>query len=321
MKQKIRQKIEQNYKFIIGTLAAALLLVIPVSSSLAWLTASSDPVVNYFAGSTIALTLDESPVDTDGKTTEGDRVKENHYKYVAGAVLDKDPTVTILKGSEECYVYVCVDNELPAELFTLNINTDAWEQVGASENMVIYRYSSVVASSDEDTVLTPIFTTVTISEDLTAGDIEELGSRTLSVTAFAIQTASLETGEADELALAYFLDGTDITLIDAEEEAEEETEETDGDTDEAGESEESSENAEEAVDSEPTAEESPGTEEDSVAAESEGGAEEAATPETEESGEAAEENEDTPAETETPSEAPADGNSESEAAAQETSIE
>ncbi|MCD8115842.1 MAG: hypothetical protein LUE21_01800 [Oscillospiraceae bacterium] len=187
-----------------------------VSSSLAWLSAASEPVVNYFSGGAIAIKLDEAPVDASGKETSGDRVQENHYKYLAGATLDKDPTVTVLANSEECYVYVCVDNELPSDLFTINVNTSAWVKVSESGTCTIYRYNAVVESSTSDQKLTPVFTTVSISSSLTAEDIESLGTKTLTVTSFAIQTASLETDTADGLAEAYFYNGVDITAIEAE---------------------------------------------------------------------------------------------------------
>ncbi|MCD8323287.1 MAG: hypothetical protein LUC89_10475 [Oscillospiraceae bacterium] len=200
-------------------ICVAIMLVVvfsSVSSSLAWLSAATEPVVNYFSGGAIAITLDEAPVDADGQKISGDRVQENHYKYVAGAVLDKDPTVTVLANSEECYVYVCVDNELPSDLFTLNINTSAWTYVSSAGNKTIYRYSTVVESSASDQTLTPVFTHVTISSSLTAENIADLGTKTITVTSFAIQTASLETATADSLAEAYFYDGVDIAAIEAE---------------------------------------------------------------------------------------------------------
>lgn len=198
----------------VGLMLVAMLS--SVSSSLAWLSAASEPVVNYFSGGTIAIKLDEAPVDTSGKEISGDRVQENHYKYVAGATLDKDPTVTVLANSEECYVYVCVDNELPSSLFTLDTNTAAWTYVSSAGNMTIYRYSTVVESSTSDQALVPVFTQVSISADLTAEDIEDLGTKTLTVTSFAIQTASLDTDTADSLAASYFFDGVDLTAIEAE---------------------------------------------------------------------------------------------------------
>ena len=63
---------------------------------------------------------------SDGKAITGEgarRVTANRYKYIAGAVLDKDPTPTVLKGSEECYVFLCVENGL-TDQFTMDDSTE-----------------------------------------------------------------------------------------------------------------------------------------------------------------------------------------------------
>ena len=243
------KKFSISNKLKIASVMLAVIAVFAVSPTLAWLSATTDPVVNYFSGGAIALTLDEAPVDTDGKAIDGDRVQENHYKYMAGAELDKDPTVTVLANSEDCYVYVCVDNELPGDLFSIDINTTAWTLVSTSGNMTIYRYATAVESSTSDQALTPVFTKVTVSENLTSDDITELGTKTLTVTAFAIQTASLTTDEADALAQAYFYSGVDVTSLEADEtesEQEEEAAETQ-DTEEESSIAENASNAEDAA--------------------------------------------------------------------------
>lgn len=198
------KKFSISNKLKIVCVMLAVIAVLAVSPTLAWLSATTKPVVNYFSGGAIAIILDEAPVDEEGKATGGDRVQENHYKYMAGAVLDKDPTVTVLADSEECYVYVCVDNELPSTLFSIDINTTAWTLVSTSGSMAVYRYATSVASSTVDQALTPVFTTVTVSDSLTSEDIADLGTKTLTVTAFAIQTASLAVDDADVLAEEYF---------------------------------------------------------------------------------------------------------------------
>ncbi len=202
-------------KVVLSGILLLVIMLVTVTPTLAWLSDGSDSVVNYFGGGAIAIILDEADVDASGSPIEdASRVTENHYKYMAGSVLTKDPTVTVLADSENCYVYVCVDNQLPMELFTLDFNLEEWIVVAEMEDMTIYRYVDVVESSEEDQVLTPIFTQVEVSADLTADDINALGTRTVTVTAFAIQALALEEDEADELAQAYFFDGEEIALED-----------------------------------------------------------------------------------------------------------
>ena len=77
------------------------------------------------------------------------------------------------------------------------------------EGTAVYIYSQKVmaAESENDLVLKPIFTTVTVSSDLTAEDIAALGEKTLTLTAYAVQTGALSSREAIDLAVAQFLPG------------------------------------------------------------------------------------------------------------------
>lgn len=206
----------KSKNFLVLMLSFVLIAVTFVSPTYSWLSAKSERVVNTFAGGAISIILDEAPVDTDGKEIEGNRVTSNNYKYVAGAVLDKDPTPTVLKGSDSCYVFLCVENELN-DLFSLNIDTQSWIKVSEAEGKTLYIYSTSVDASEaeEDVVLNPIFTKVTVSDDLTADDIEALGEKTLCVTAYAVQTEALSSAEAIDLAAAQFMpEGTSSTYVD-----------------------------------------------------------------------------------------------------------
>lgn len=78
-------------KVIAMTFAVALLLVGLVSGTLAWLTAQTTAVVNTFSTSDINVELKET-------TTV--------YKMVPGCEISKDPKAKVLKGSEECWLFV-----------------------------------------------------------------------------------------------------------------------------------------------------------------------------------------------------------------------
>lgn len=199
----------KSRKLMIASLMLAVTAVLTVAPTLSWLSATSAPVVNTFAGGAIAIRLDEALVGTDGKAIEGEgaqRVTGNSYKYMAGAVLDKDPTPTVLKGSEECYVFLCVENGLN-DKFTMDYDTVSWLKVAEEGEKAVYAYYERVdaSESEEDVVLNPVFTTVTVSEDLTSEEIGSLGERKLSVTAYAVQTSSLTSEAAIDLAVAQFL--------------------------------------------------------------------------------------------------------------------
>lgn len=206
---------KRSQKIVLTAVLLAVMTLFTVRPALSWLSATSEPVINTFAGGTIAIKLDEALVGTDGKAITGEeaqRVTSNRYKCFAGAVLDKDPTPTVLKGSEECYLFLCVENGLD-ERFTMNYDTTSWLKVAESEGKAVYAYNTRVdaSASETDIVLNPIFTTVTVSEELTAEDIAALGEKTLSVTAYAVQTNSLTSEEAIDIAVAQFLPGVTAT--------------------------------------------------------------------------------------------------------------
>lgn len=195
----------KSRKLLITALLLTVIAVTAIVPTLSWLSSKSQPVVNTFAGGAITIQIDEAPVNPAGKKIDGARVSNNTYKYTAGAVLDKDPTPKVIKGSDACYVFVCVDNQL-TDKFTMNYNTDSWKKVATDGAKTLYAYSSTVDASaaDADVVLAPVFTTVTVSTDLTAEDVTALGEKTVSVTAYAVQTASLTSKAAIDLAVKAF---------------------------------------------------------------------------------------------------------------------
>lgn len=196
---------KKSKNFLACALAIAVIAATFVAPTFSWLSSQSEKVVNTFSGGTISVMIDEAPVDENGKKTEGDRVTANNYKYVAGSVLDKDPTPTVLKGSDKCYVYLCVENSL-TDLFSLDIDSSSWVLVAQKDGKSVYMYKEAVDAShaDSDVALNPIFTHVTVSKELTAENVEEIGERTLCVTAYAVQTEALSVEEANSLAAEQF---------------------------------------------------------------------------------------------------------------------
>lgn len=82
-------------KTIALVLACILCVGIGIGGTLAWLTANSGPVTNTFTTSNIDITLDEGD-DLD-------------LKMIPGWTISKDPTVTVLKDSEDCWLFVQID--------------------------------------------------------------------------------------------------------------------------------------------------------------------------------------------------------------------
>lgn len=86
-------------KALLLTLCAVLLVAASVLGTMAYLT-STDTVTNTFTVGKVEIKLDE----TDVTNQTGPRVQANSYKLMPGTTYTKDPTVTVLKGSEDSYV-------------------------------------------------------------------------------------------------------------------------------------------------------------------------------------------------------------------------
>jgi len=84
-----------NMKPLAILLAMVLLVGCAIGGTLAWLLDTSDTVTNTFTDSDINITLTE---------TTGE-----NYQMIPGYTVAKDPVVTVQAGSEDCWVFVKVE--------------------------------------------------------------------------------------------------------------------------------------------------------------------------------------------------------------------
>lgn len=110
------------------TLALFLVLALAfggvIGGTVAWLTDTSEPVVNTFTDSDIEITL-----------TETDAVDNaNSYEMVPGYTISKDPKVTVEAGSEKCYLFVKLDESDNFDSFLTYEIAEGWEQLKDAEN-------------------------------------------------------------------------------------------------------------------------------------------------------------------------------------------
>ncbi len=125
---------KRTKKIITLAMAAVLLVSTTVAVTVAYLTAETKVVTNTFTVGDVTIELDEAKVDLYGNPLEkvvsedangkevvswspveldkASRVTENEYKLIPGHTYTKDPTVYVEVGSEECYVFVKVENDL-----------------------------------------------------------------------------------------------------------------------------------------------------------------------------------------------------------------
>ena len=158
------------------TLCSALLLVsLSVGITVAYLT-STDTVVNTFTTGKVEIMLDEAvkvqeyyddgetPTGNWVETTEKDengeqlRTKTNEYKLYPGCEYAKDPTVTVIKGSEDSYVRVLVtlkNSDQLDQLFDKYENDDDdTNDLSVSHFIEGYKETEWILASNEETSTT-----------------------------------------------------------------------------------------------------------------------------------------------------------------------
>lgn len=93
-------------------LSAALIVCATVAGTLAWLTDTTDHVVNTFTVGDINITLTES--------------EKLDLKMVPGQPIEKDPKVTVKAGSEACWLFVKVEKSGNFDDFMTFEMADGW---------------------------------------------------------------------------------------------------------------------------------------------------------------------------------------------------
>ncbi|MBQ8599966.1 MAG: hypothetical protein IJ407_01100 [Clostridia bacterium] len=191
------------------SLCAVLLIAASVLGTLAYLTAQ-DTVTNTFTVGQVDITLDETKVTPDGVPVEGvPRVKENNYHLIPGMTYVKDPTMTVVKGSEKSYVRMLVTinryEELTAifgtpflpQYFVSGWDKDVWvstEKINVEANTATYefRYYETVDASDGDITLDALFDTITLPGDVTGAQLKTISDLEINVVGHAIQKAGFD---------------------------------------------------------------------------------------------------------------------------------
>lgn len=115
-------------------LAIVLVFAVAVGGTVAYLTSTAN-VKNTFTVGSVNIKLDEAKVTPDGKAvTPAERVTANDYKLMPGHTYTKDPTVTVLNGSEESYVRMKVTFNNAAAIIAMLTNPEFEDEVTGYEN-------------------------------------------------------------------------------------------------------------------------------------------------------------------------------------------
>lgn len=165
---------ELSGKLVVAMLAVTLLIGCAIGGTVAWLTATTDSVVNTFTYGDINIKL----IETTGKD----------YKIIPGVDIPKDPKVTVNVNSEACWLFVKVEEEgtFVANKVTYSI-ADGWTKgdgTNIPENVYYREVDAVTADTSFDVIKD---NKVYVKDTLTKEDIKNITNPTLTFTAYAVQ--------------------------------------------------------------------------------------------------------------------------------------
>lgn len=192
---------KKTSKALLLSLCAVVLVTASVLGTMAYLT-STDEVVNTFTVGNVAITLDETDVD-NSTPGEDDRDKANAYKLLPGHEYVKDPIVHVGADSEDCYLFVKVENEI-ADIEDASKSVES-QMIKAGWTVVdpdngIYVYGTTAAPSVVNGgANVPVFENFTVSGTVDNTTLADYANKTITVTAYAIQADGFTGKTASEI--------------------------------------------------------------------------------------------------------------------------
>ncbi|MBE5781540.1 MAG: hypothetical protein E7328_06970 [Clostridiales bacterium] len=165
-----------NTRSISLMVAVVLFVCGIVGGTLAWLTDKTESVDNTFTVSGIDITLVES--------AGGD---EKEFQMIPGHTIEKDPKVTVVEGSEDCWLFVKVKESANLDDYISYEIAEGWEPVAGTTDVYarkVLKTDAVKAFSvlKDDKVTVNPGVTKQMMDALKDGNLPEL-----SFTAYACQ--------------------------------------------------------------------------------------------------------------------------------------
>lgn len=169
-----RRKI-RNRRIAMTVALVLVVALVSVGGTIAWLTATTTPVTNTFTVGNIDITLDETTTD---------------YKMVPGNTIAKDPTVTVVAGSEDCWLFVKVVESSTLSTYIDYEMASGWTALDATNYPGVYYYNTTITQGTPIPVLKD--NQVKVIEGVTKTQMEDLEKTgatqpTLTFTAYACQ--------------------------------------------------------------------------------------------------------------------------------------
>lgn len=197
MSRAQRRRQAKIRKMLLSLSMVLVLALAAVGGTIAWLTDYTQTVTNTFTVGNIDIDLTE----TTGET----------YKMIPGEEIDKNPVVTVLKGSEAAYVFVKVVKSANYDSYiSSEIGTD-WNLLQTSEDGLTSIYYLEQDALTADNAVNAEYevlkeSTVTVRDNVTKEMMDAItdgtaAAPTIAFTAYAVQSDNLtdqnDDGEVD----------------------------------------------------------------------------------------------------------------------------
>lgn len=176
---------KRSKKGIVFIVAIVACLALAVGGVYMWLTDSTESETNTFTVGNIDIALAETTTD---------------YKMVPGNDIAKDPTITVEANSEDCYLFVKVDESSNFDDFMTYAMADGWTALSGVTGVYYQEVSAAttdqafqVLAGDTDH-LSCANGKVTVKDEVTKTMMDELTDATLptlTFTAYAVQQANV----------------------------------------------------------------------------------------------------------------------------------
>jgi len=221
----------------LAMLACALMILSGVAAGAIAYLSDHGSVTNTFTVGRVSIVMDETQVDESGspvpdpaydpEDSEHNRPylrteKGNEYPLVPGSEYVKDPTMTVIAGSERAYVRMVVTISHAKEIdaifaglqedypdgfdpgaFVTGRDNAAWVRTGTMKKdeekntyTLEFRYARAVEPEGaEDEILVPLFGTIRMPGELTNAHLTLLEGFAIEVSGHAVQAAGFDTAD------------------------------------------------------------------------------------------------------------------------------
>ena len=185
-------------KKLTTVLAIVLVVALSVAGTYAYLTSTTATIKNTFTVGNVNITLTETWNTDTNNDNEPDAWK---MQLIPGTSAKKDPTVTVLGGSEKCYLFVKFEekNSPTTYLTYTSTLTDAngWTKLEGESN-VWYRVVDKAATNTSFVLLQADNkgNMVTVKDNVTNDNMEEAAKAELVYTAYACQFEGMTAAQA-----------------------------------------------------------------------------------------------------------------------------